>query len=310
MSPELVSLIVFAAVVTVVGAIALVVHDVRAARQAAQAVVTQPVRLQRIKPPEPEGAGEISVAGFDRWFAALVRDAGVDWSPTIAAILMVMWGVLCGVALFTYNERFEVAVVAGLLSIPLPLVFLIVRRARRLAKLQDQMPQALDTLARSIRAGQTLEQAIALVGDHSPEPLAKEFRWCARQFNMGLGLPAVMRSFVRRLPLYDVRILATTLAVHRQMGGNVVSVLERLAQVIRDRLNSRRQLRATTAAGRASAVFIALVTPGVFLYFLFFRPDYTAEMLGTTLGQTMLMFAALLEIVGLIWMARLLRSTY
>jgi tight adherence protein B len=310
MSLEVVSLIVFVAVVAVVGAIALVVRDVRAARQVGQALVAQPVRLQRIKPPKPEGAEEISVAGFDRWFAGLVQDAGLEWSPTITAILMVMWGVLCGVALFTYNERFEVAVVAGLLSIPLPLVFLIVRRARRLAKLQDQMPQALDTLARSIRAGQTLEQAIALVGDHSPDPLAKEFRWCAQQFNMGLGLPAVMRSFVRRLPFYDVRILATTLVVHRQMGGNVVSVLERLAQVIRDRLNSRRQLRATTAAGRASAVFIALVTPGVFLYFLFFRPDYTAEMLGTTLGQSMLMIAALLEIVGLIWMARLLRSTY
>ena len=70
---------------------------------------------------------------------------------------------------------------------------------------------------------------------------------------MGLGLPAVMRSLTRRVPLYDVRILATTLIVHRQMGGNVVSVLERLAQVIRERLNYRRQLRATTAAGRMSA---------------------------------------------------------
>ncbi len=310
MSLEVVSLAVFVAVVATVATVALVVRDVRAARLASQAVAAQPVRLQRIKPPESEAAPEVSVAGFDRWFAGLLQEAAVDWSPTATALLMAMWGVLCGIALFTYNERFEVAVVAGLIAMPLPLAYLIVRRARRLAKLQDQMPPALDTLARSIRAGQTLEQAIALVGDHSPDPLAKEFRWCARQFNMGLGLPAVMRSFVRRLPLYDVRILSTTLIVHRQMGGNVVNVLERLAQVIRDRLNSRRQLRATTAAGRASAVFISLVTPGVFLYFVFFRPEYSAEMLESTLGQTMLAVAALLEIVGLIWMARLLRSTY
>jgi tight adherence protein B len=310
MSVEVVSLVVFVAVVAVVAAVAMAVRDVRAARQASQAVAAQPARLQRLRPPEREAAPEISVAGFDRWFAGLVQESGLEWSPTVTALLMVMWGVLCAIALFTYNERFEVAVVAGLVFMPLPLAYLIVRRARRLAKLQDQMPPALDTLARSIRAGQTLEQAIALVGDHSPDPLAKEFRWCAKQFHMGLGLPAVMRSLVRRVPLYDARILSTTLIVHRQMGGNVVSVLERLAQVIRDRLNSRRQLRATTAAGRASAVFIALVTPGVFLYFVFFRPDYSAEMLGSTLGQSMLMIAALLEIVGLIWMARLLRSTY
>lgn len=310
MSLEAVSLIVFVAVVTVVAAVALVVRDVRAARRAAQPVAVQPPRLQRIKRLEPAAEGELSLAGFDRWLEGLVQDAGLDWNPLLTAMLMVAWGLLCGVALFTYSERFPMAVVAGLLAIPLPLAWLILRRLRRLARLQDQMPHALDTLARSIRAGQTLEEAMQLVGDHCPDPLGHEFRWCARQFSMGLGLPAVMRSFVRRLPLYDVRILATTLVVHRQMGGNVVSVLERLAQVIRDRLNSRRQLRATTAAGRASAAFIALATPAVFLYFVFFRPDYTAEMLGTPLGQSILGVAALLEIVGLIWMARLLRSTY
>ncbi len=310
MSLETVSVIVFVAVVAVVGAIAMVVRDLRAARRLAQPVAVQPARLQRIKRPEPEAEAGISVAGFDRWLEGLIQDAGLDWNPLLTAILMVAWGLLCGVTLFTFSERFPMAVVAGLLAIPLPLAWLILRRARRLARLQDQMPQALDVLARSIRAGQTLEQAIELVGDHCPEPLGHEFRWCARQLSMGLGLPAVMRSLVRRLPLYDVRILATTLVVHRQMGGNVVTVLERLAQVTRDRLNSRRQLRAMTAAGRASAAFIAVVTPAVFLYFVLFRPDYVAEMLGTPLGQSMLAIAALLEIVGLIWMARLLRSTY
>jgi tight adherence protein B len=107
-----------------------------------------------------------------------------------------------------------------------------------------------------------------------------------------------------------VRILATTLIVHRQMGGNVVNVLERLSQVIRERLNSRRQLRATTAAGRMSAGFVSLVTPCVFLYFVFFRPEYVSEMFQSTLGQTMLMVAVILEIVGLAWMARLLRAPY
>jgi tight adherence protein B len=107
-----------------------------------------------------------------------------------------------------------------------------------------------------------------------------------------------------------VRILGTTLIVHRQMGGNVVAVLERLSQVIRDRLNARRQLRATTAAGRMSAAFVSLVTPCVFLYFMFFRPEYSADMLEAPLGRTMLLAAAILEIVGLIWMARLLRPKY
>ena len=80
------------------------------------------------------------------------------------------------------------------------------------------------------RAGQTLDQAIVPLGDHSPEPLAKEFRWCAKQMGMGLALPAVMRSLMQRVRLYDLRIIATALIVHRHTGGNVVLVLERLVR--------------------------------------------------------------------------------
>jgi len=308
MSLEVVTLVVFAAVVTVVGGIALAVRDVRAARRAGASV--QVVHLERIKRQDVEPGGGISAAGFDRWFEGLLADAGFDWNPTATALVLVLWGLLCGIALFVYNERFDLAVVAGLIALPLPVAYLILRRTRRLALLQDQLPPAIDSLARSIRAGQTLEQAVALLGDHSPEPLAKEFRWCTQQMNMGLALPVVMRSLVRRVRLYDVRILSTALIVHRQMGGNVVAVLERLSQVIRERLSARRQLRATTAAGRMSAAFVALVTPCVFLYFVFFRPEYSSEMLQSTLGQTMLVTAAVLEIVGIVWLARLLRTPY
>jgi tight adherence protein B len=127
---------------------------------------------------------------------------------------------------------------------------------------------------------------------------------------MGLGLPAVMRSLSSRLKIYEVRIFATTLIVHRQMGGNVVAVLERLAQVVRERINYRRQLRATTAAGRMSAGLVGLVTPSVFLYFFFFRPEYVTTMLNSPLGQSMLITTVVLEVVGLVWMVRILKPSY
>jgi tight adherence protein B len=217
---------------------------------------------------------------------------------------------MCGVAMFVWDERLATAVVVALIALPLPLLVLSFQRARRVARLQEQLPPALEILARSIRAGQSLDQAIKLLGQHSPEPLAKEFRWCAQQLEMGLSLPAVMRSLSQRVQIYDMRILATTLVVHRQTGGNIVNVLERLAQVIRERLNYRRQLRATTAAGRMSAGFVALVAPGVFLYFFFFRTEYLRAMLQSSLGVSLLVIAVILEIVGLIWTARLTRPAY
>jgi tight adherence protein B len=192
----------------------------------------------------------------------------------------------------------------------IPLVVILYKRRKRTKQLQDQLPGALDMLARAVRAGESLDQALEVVGAHSPEPLAAEFRTCARQLGMGLSIPGVMRSLVDRVQLYDVRIFTTTLIVHRQTGGNVARMLERLAKVIRDRLSYRRQLKVSTGAGRASALLVGLMGPVVFLFFFFCRPEYLNAMLETTLGQSMLIIAATLEIIGLIWTVRLMKPAY
>jgi tight adherence protein B len=306
MSPTIVLLIVLVFAASAVGALGMAARDLRGARVAVP--VPERPRLRRLPRPGPTGSG--AVASFDRGFVELLRDAGLTWDPTATALLLILWGTLCGAIVFFFDERVEPAVVAGLLGAVLPAVYLYYLRVRRQTQLQDQLPAALETLARSIRAGHPLDQAIGLLGEHSPEPLAREFRWCAKQLEMGLALPVVARSLVQRVRLYDIRILAATLVVHRQAGGNVVMVLERLAQVVRERINFRRQLRATTAAGRLSAGMVAMVAPAVFVYFFFFRQDYLRTMLQSGLGQALLAVIVLLEVVGLIWTARLLRSPY
>ena len=250
------------------------------------------------------------VPAFDRWFSRLVQETGLGWDPGAAALLMVLCGLVTGASLFLWNDELLPAAMGILLGVPLPAAYLVVRRRRRMNLLQDQLAPALEILARSVRAGQTLDQAIGHLGRHSPEPLATEFRFCARQLDLGLGMPAVMRGLVGRLQMYDVRIFATTVVVHRQAGGNIAAVLDRLAQVIRDRLSYRRQLRAVTAGGRISAGLVSLITPALFLFFILVRPDYIATMLHSPLGQSLLVLTAFLEIVGLIWTARLLRPAY
>jgi len=308
MTPTGIAILVFLASATAVAAVGYMVLDLRRVRLAS-AEEAKPPRLQRLRLEEADApAGP--VASFDRWFVKLLRDVGLGWNAAVAALLLTLWAIVCGTVVFVFDERLEPAVAAGLAALPLPLMVLGIQRARRIARLQEQLPPALEILARSMRAGQSLDQAVKLLGDHTPDPLAKEFRWCSHQLEMGLALPAVMRSLSRRVPLYDMRILATTLIVHRQTGGNVVTVLERLAQVIRERLNYRRQLRATMAAGRLSTTMVGIVAPAVFAYFFFFRQDYLRPMFESSLGWSILAVAVILEIVGVIWARRLTRPTY
>jgi tight adherence protein B len=308
MSPTLIAILVFVATVVLVVAAGLVIRDLRAMPVAPSS--DRPAPLQRLASPPPDDAVRGPVAAFDQWFVRLLHEAAWQWNPTSTVLLLILIGIVCGAAMYVVDERMGPAAIVGAVAAVVPLVYLMIRRSRRLSQLQEQLPAALESLSRSLRAGQTLEQGIMLLGQHSPDPLAREFRWCSQQMQMGLPLQAVMRSLTGRLPLYDARIFATTLIVHRQSGGNVVTVLERLAQVIRERLNFRRQLRATTAAGRMSAGLVAIVAPSVFTYFFFFQPDYINKMLQSPLGQSLLMVAVVLEIVGLIWTARLVRPVY
>lgn len=307
-SPTMIALLLFIAVVFAAAAFLLSLQDARLARAKARGQ-DEPFRLRRVNRPADQTRGG-PIARFDRWFKYMAGDTGLKLDTTSAALLIAFSGCLVAGLLFIWGEQPVVALCGLVIGGIVPLFYLMRKHRKRVKQRQDQLPAALEMLARSVRAGQSLDQALASVGDHSPEPLATEFRYCAKQLEMGLSMPVVMRSLVERVRLYDVRIFTTTLTVHRQTGGNVARLLERLARVIRDRLTYRRQLRVSTGAGKASAIMVAIVAPLVFLFFFVYRPDYVHSMLNSTLGQTFLVVAIVLELIGLIWTVRLLKPSY
>jgi tight adherence protein B len=312
MSVSLAALLVFLAVVFLFAAMAFAVGDALAARRRRR-LASDPsaarVRLRRLARGD-DRAPRGPIGRFDRWFSRLVRDTGLPWDLISATLLLILCGLGLGGALFLLREHVLLALLGSVVGTLAPLGYLLWHRRRRIRRLQDQLAPALDMLARSVRAGESLDQALHVVGESSPEPLAAEFRWCSRQLQMGLSIPAVMRSLVERVRLYDVRIFTATLTVHRQSGGNVARVLERLAGVIRDRLAYRRQLRVATGSGRVSAILVGSIGPLVFGFFFFFRQEYLNTMLESPIGQSLLVTAVALEVIGLIWTARLLKPAY
>jgi tight adherence protein B len=127
---------------------------------------------------------------------------------------------------------------------------------------------------------------------------------------MGLAIPACMKSLSQRVPLMDVRIFCNALAVHRQAGGNLPITLERLSEVIRDRMAYHRQLKSVTAGGRFSAMLISILGPILFVYLFVFQPQYGGKLLEDPMGQTMLMIAILCQIVGFVWVTWLIKKDY
>jgi tight adherence protein B len=246
----------------------------------------------------------------DRAFNRLAVESGAVWSPLAALMLILACGLAAGGAAFIWYDD----LLAGLAAAPggmlVGLLALLFWRARRLRNIQQQLPEVLDLLARAVRAGESLEQATDLVGREMAGPLGAEFRRVAQQLQMGLSINAVMRALARRVRLMEVRILATALMVHRRTGGNLPLTIDRLAGVVRDRLNYRRQFRAATAGGRFATVLITVIGPLVTLYMLTCQPEYIRSLLAQPLGWTLLGVAILMQVVGLSWIVGLLRTRY
>jgi tight adherence protein B len=306
------TIVSFACLASVIGVVGLVVRDLFFRRAEAVGVATdeaQP-RLGRL-PLARDAVPRAGVVGsIDDKFEKLIVESGVPADGLTVTMILVLSGLVFGGGAFLWTEDMLSGIIGFLVGMVAPLPYLSLRRASRLRDVQSQLSDVLDMMSRATRAGESLDQAITLVGQRAGEPLGLEFRRCARHLQMGLSVTAAMRSLVHRLPIMDVRILATTLSVHRQAGGNLALTLERMSRVVRDRMVYRQQMRSVTAAGRFSAMMIATVGPLLFLYMFTFQRDYAGKLLDLPLGNMMLVIAVVLEVVGLMWISRLIRTEY
>src|SRR5262249_37177293 len=147
--------------------------------------------------------------------------------------------------------RFPFApLVAGLIGAALPVAFLLQRRSARLKKFEEQFPEALDLLARAIRAGHAFQTAMGMVAEELPKPVGPEFKQAFDQQNYGLPLREALNQLAERVPILDVRFFVTAVLIQRETGGNLSEILDNLAHVVRERFKIIRQVRVHTAHGR------------------------------------------------------------
>lgn len=310
MDSSSVALICFAAVTVMVLAVYLFFRDMAGAVKPASGTFSKRPRLRRIRNVFDQEPATSILGKIDQSFDRLVLENGSDFTPFSAFLLLVMCGLAIGGTIFVYSNQ-PLAGIAGMIGgMFAVLMFLHLRRKRRMHRIQEELPEMIDLLARSTHAGASLEQAIAIVGEETKGPLSAEFRRCARQLDMNMSVPAVMKSLSNRIQLVDLKILTSTLMLYRKTGGNLPANLERMAGVIRDRINYRRQMKASTGAGRASALLMTVVAPVAFVILLVVFPDHVSNLYTDPVGNIMLLTAIVLEVIGVLWVSALLRTDY
>lgn len=277
-------------------------------RAIAGSVSSGPRRLRRIPTVFDESAARSLTDKVDQGFNRLILESGTGLVPVTGFLLTVTCALLAGGAMLIYSNDVMIACGSAMLGLLVPLFVLAVRRGRRLNAIREELPHVLDMMGRATRAGQSIEQAIELLGSESGGILGEEFQLCSRQLSMGRSFERVMKSLASRVRLVDIRIFCTTLIVQKQSGGRLSETLERMSGVVRDRLNAHRQMRASTGAGRASTMVIAAIAPVAYAFVFMFHRTHLEVMYTDQVGRSLLLGALALEITGLCWVAYLLRT--
>jgi tight adherence protein B len=190
-----------------------------------------------------------------------------------------------------------------------PVLVIVFYRARRRRQLMQQLPAMIDELARAAKTGRSIEQCWQLVANDTPEPLGPELQICARRMTMGEDLQSSLRELPYRTGMVTLNILVTALSVHQQTGGDLVSVLERLSQTIRDRLLFLGRLRAATTGSRATAVLMLSLPPAIVLFFTARDPSYFSRLMSSAWGQGVTIGGVVMEIIGTIIILRILKNS-
>ena len=307
MDQTLLPIAAFVAVLSAVGAVLFGLRDLFSSREKKRLELKQ---LVRILPKGTDRDSQGGVQRFDRWFTLLLYQSGLGLAAGAAVMLFALCAIGTGGFVFILTEEAPVSILAGLLMMPGVMGILVGIRRRRMKKFEEQFPNSLDILARAVRAGESVEQAIELVSKSTQEPVASEYRRCSNQLEMGLSVPATVQSLGDRIGQSDVKIFSSTLAIHRDGGGNLAEALERLASLIRDRLDYRRQMSSVTSGGRFSVLVILVLAPLLFGYLFLIRPEYGMGLWQDPIGRWMLLTSIVGQVLGMFWVSQILKSDY
>ena len=246
-----------------------------------------------------EGRGLMETL-LSRWFNLPRLFCQADVSMSVTKFIAICLGLGCagftitGLAGVHYAFAPLVAALFGML----PILWIMFRRKRRLAKFASQLPEALELVARALRAGHSLQAGFRLVASEASQPIGGEFGRVFEEQNLGIPFEEALESLTERVPNLDLKFFATAVVLQRQTGGDLAEILDKIGTLVRERFKIWGQVQALTGEGRLSGIVLLALPPLLFVCVYRMNPDYLMLLFTDDLGKKMLIGGILLQLLG------------
>jgi tight adherence protein B len=205
------------------------------------------------------------------------------------------------------NQALMFSAVGFILGAILPYSYASYRRAKRFQKFEELFPEAIDTLARAVRAGHAFTTALELIANEISEPVASEFRELFEEQKFGLPVRDALLNLTERVPLVDVKFFVTAVMLQRETGGNLAEILDNLSYVIRERFKIMRQVRVYTAQGRLTMMLLMGLPPIIVITMLMTNPAFIKPLFSDPIGHTLIVAGIVLQTIGYFVIRRIIQ---
>lgn len=240
-------------------------------------------------------------------FEAMVEQSGLDVTPDRLAGIAVVGAILVGLIAFVVRSNPIDAVLGTIAGGVLPIWYVNRKRNARIEKLRSQLPEAFELMARVVRAGQTLSQALLAVADEFPQPISSEFAYCYEQQNLGLPPELTFRDLNRRTGIIELKIFVLAVLVQQQTGGNLAELLLKLSAVVRERYHIRGTIHTLTAEGRMQGWILAALPPIMLVFISVMNSSYASVLFER---PNILVGTFGVEFLGVLWIRKIVNFDF
>ena len=232
-------------------------------------------------------------------FEKLMQQADVSYPLGFFVLLSLFLAVAGYLLSYIFLRQFSLNPLVGISLGLIPFLYLLIKKRKRTQTFEKQFPDALELIARSLRAGHAFSSGMKLVTENFGNPLGTEFSTMLEEINFGITIADALKNLARRVDCYELKYFVVSVLLQRESGGNLAEIIDRLAFLVRERFRFRDKVRVLAAEGKVSAIILALLPFILTLVIQFANPQYLDVLFQDPLGKKMALVASILMVIGI-----------
>ena len=244
-----------------------------------------------------------------RWtdqLSRLIEQSGTESTLGVFILLSIVLASGGFVILLWVTSHLLLSLMMAIVSGILPFLYVYIKKKRRMEKFQRQLPDALDLIARALKAGHAFTGGLKMVGDELGEPVGTEFEKTLHEINFGSGIPEALKGLTRRVDCPDLRFFIISVIIQRETGGNLAEILGKISYLIRERFKLQSRVQVLASEGKLSAIILIAIPFVIALALSVLNPGYIKTLFTDPIGKALVAFALFMMVLGIIVMKRMI----